>query len=109
MGTTIMTVKRVFCWAISPMCLLALVACSEDTTPDLKAALTRDPERLRAELRACRDDPKRAGEERCRVVADAWRERFLGTNASTTDTTPLPEPGSGAAPPPRNHQRNADE
>jgi hypothetical protein len=92
-------VTRVVRWAFSPACLLVLVACSDGTTPDLKAELTRDPDRLRTELRACRDDPKGAGEERCRIVAEAWRERFLGTKAGNNHAAQVPEPGTGIPPP----------
>jgi conjugative transfer region protein TrbK len=69
---------------------VAVSACSHHDD-ESKAALAKDPERLRMVLRACRDDPSRSGDARCRAASDAWRERFFQRNdGKDVDGGPAP-------------------
>lgn len=54
-----------------------LVACSQQPTEDLAAALAVDPVRLKAVRAQCAADRTAAGEDACLAAADAFRRRFL--------------------------------
>ena len=54
-----------------------LVACSQQPTEDLAAALAADPVRLKALRAQCAADRTAAGEDACLAAADAFRRRFF--------------------------------
>ncbi|WP_445954468.1 hypothetical protein [Thauera sp. SDU_THAU2] len=57
--------------------LVLLVACSQQPTEDLAAALAADPVRLKALREQCAADRTAAGEDACQAAADAFRRRFF--------------------------------
>ena len=54
-----------------------LVACSQQPTEDLAAALAADPVRLKALRAQCAAVRTAAGEDACLAAADAFRRRFF--------------------------------
>ncbi|VUZ23883.1 Uncharacterised protein [uncultured Comamonas sp.] len=62
---------------VSLLLPVLLVACSQQPTEDLAAALAADPVRLKALLAQCAADRTTAGEDACLAAADAFRLRFF--------------------------------
>ena len=62
---------------VSLLLLVLLVACSQQPTEDLAAALAADPVRLKALRAQCAADRTAAGEDACLAAADAFRRRFF--------------------------------
>ncbi|MCA5918335.1 hypothetical protein LES60_05540 [Pectobacterium brasiliense] len=62
---------------VSLLLPVLLVACSQQPTEDLAAALAADPVRLKALRAQCADDRTVAGEDACLAAADAFRRRFF--------------------------------
>lgn len=54
-----------------------LVACSQQPTEDLAAALATDPAQLKALRAQCVGDRATAGEDACLAAAEAFRRRFF--------------------------------
>ncbi|MFM1355571.1 hypothetical protein WFP15_13770 [Yersinia enterocolitica] len=54
-----------------------LLACSQQATEDLAAALAADSVRLKALRAQCAADRTTAGEDACLAAADAFRRRFF--------------------------------
>ena len=73
-----------------------LVACSQQPTEDLAAALAADPVRLKALRAQCAADRTAAGEDACLAAADAFRRRFFAGEtgpdeyASLAELPPIP-------------------
>ncbi|PZQ10806.1 hypothetical protein [Pseudoxanthomonas winnipegensis] len=76
-----------------PLALLALllVACGQQQTEDLTAALTADPARLKALRAQCEADRHAAGEDACRAAAEAFRVRFFSGSAGPDEYNTLEE------------------
>ncbi|MDD3018713.1 MAG: hypothetical protein PHE74_10160 [Comamonas sp.] len=62
---------------VSLLLSVLLVACSQQPTEDLAAALVADPVRLKALRAQCAADKTAAGEDACLAAADAFRRRFF--------------------------------
>ena len=62
---------------VSLLLPVLLVACSQQPTEDLAAALAADPVRLKALRAQCAADRTAAGEDACLAAADAFRRRFF--------------------------------
>ncbi len=62
---------------VSLLLPVLLVACSQQPTEDLAAALAADPERLKALRVRCAADRATAGEDACLAAAEAFRRRFF--------------------------------
>ncbi len=62
---------------VSLLLPVLLVACSQQPTEDLAAALAVDPVRLKALREQCAADRTAAGEDACLAAADAFRRRFF--------------------------------
>ncbi|KGA35012.1 lipoprotein [Pectobacterium brasiliense] len=62
---------------VSLLLPVLLVACSQQPTEDLAAALAADPARLKALRAQCTADRMMAGEDACLAAADAFRRRFF--------------------------------
>jgi hypothetical protein len=63
------------------MTLLAaalLTACTRSPSEDSLESLERDPGRLRLVLEQCKQASEATGERKCRMAAEAWRQRFFG-------------------------------
>ncbi|MGC8384264.1 hypothetical protein ACP3P8_15480 [Pseudomonas aeruginosa] len=56
---------------------MLLVACGQQPTEDLAAALAADPARLKALRAQCAADRTTAGEDACLAATDAFRLRFF--------------------------------
>ncbi|EPJ2934740.1 hypothetical protein ACXHH6_005395 [Pseudomonas aeruginosa] len=56
---------------------LLLVACSQQPTEDLAAALAANPARLKVLRAQCAADRATAGEDACLAAAEAFRRRFF--------------------------------
>ena len=63
-----------FVYLLLPM---LLVACSQQPTEDMAAALVANPVRLKALRAQCAADRTTAGEDACLAAADAFRRRFF--------------------------------
>lgn len=57
-----------------------LVACDAKREEVSSAALAKDPERLRAVMRECREQGLQADPKRCAAASDAYRQRFMGSS-----------------------------
>lgn len=62
---------------VSLLLPVLLVACSQQPTEDLAAALAADPVRLKALRAQCAADRTAAGEDSCLAAAEAFRRRFF--------------------------------
>lgn len=62
---------------VSLLLPVLLVACSQQPTEDLAAALAADPVRLKVLRAQCEADRATAGEDACLAAADAFRRRFF--------------------------------
>ena len=62
---------------VSLLLPVLLVACSQQPTEDLAAALAADPVRLKALREQCAVDRQAVGEDACRAAAEAFRRRFF--------------------------------
>ena len=62
---------------VSLLLPVLLVACSQQPTEDLAAALAADPVRLKALRAQCAADRTTAGEDACLAAAEAFRRRFF--------------------------------
>ncbi len=62
---------------VSLLLPVLLVACSQQPTEDLAAALAADPVRLKALRAQCAADRTAAGEDACLAAAEAFRRRFF--------------------------------
>ena len=93
---------------VSLLLPVLLVACSQQPTEDLAAALAADPVRLKALRAQCAADRTAAGEDACLAAADAFRRRFFAGETgpdefhTLADLPPIPpsfeEPADGTAP-----------
>ena len=93
---------------VSLLLPVLLVACSQQPTEDLAAALAADPVRLKALRAQCAADRTAAGEDACLAAADAFRRRFFAGETgpdefhTLADLPPIPpsfdEQADGAAP-----------
>lgn len=62
---------------VSLLLPVLLVACSQQPTEDLAAALATDPVRLKALRAQCAADRTTAGEAACLAAAESFRRRFF--------------------------------
>ncbi|WP_425600520.1 hypothetical protein [Stenotrophomonas acidaminiphila] len=73
-----------------------LVACSQQSTEDLAAALVADPVRLKALRAQCAADRTTAGEDACLAAAEAFRRHFFAGETGSdefrtlADLPPIP-------------------
>ncbi|GKX47853.1 hypothetical protein [Pectobacterium carotovorum] len=81
---------------VSLLLPVLLVACSQQPTEDLAAALAADPVRLKALRAQCAADRTAAGEDACLAAADAFRLRFFASETgpdefrTLADVPPIP-------------------
>ena len=62
---------------VSLLLPVLLVACSQQPTEDLAAALAANPARLKVLRAQCAADRATAGEDACLAAAEAFRRRFF--------------------------------
>ncbi|RXT98572.1 hypothetical protein [Pseudomonas syringae] len=74
---------------VSLLLPVLLVACSQQPTEDLAAALAADPVRLKALRAQCAADRTVAGEDACLAAADAFRRRFFAGETGPDEFRPL--------------------
>lgn len=73
-----------------------LIACGQQPTEDLAAALAADPGRLKALRAQCASDRTTAGEVACLAATDAFRRRFFAGESgpdelrTLADLPPIP-------------------
>jgi hypothetical protein len=73
-------------------CTLALTACGDRQQEDTEQSLARDPERLKAVMQECHNDPGHGNDKRCRIAADANRLRFLDRKSIEPEAARKPAP-----------------
>lgn len=58
--------------------VLALTACAKSMTSDSVDALVNHPEKLKAVMHQCQEDPATMGDVECTHASEAFRRRFMG-------------------------------
>lgn len=58
--------------------VLTLAACARSMSSDSVDALVSHPERLKAVMHQCQEDPATMGDVECAHASEAFRRRFMG-------------------------------
>lgn len=66
------------CVAIGLLSGALVTGCSRSANQDSIESLKRDGQRLRRVLEQCKQATEATPERKCRMAAEAWRERFFG-------------------------------
>ena len=66
------------CVAIGLLSGALVTSCSRSANQDSIESLERDGQRLRLVLEQCKQATEATSEHKCRIAAEAWRQRFFG-------------------------------